>query len=63
MILKHASRFRKTQCVCWGNVLEKDSLEDQDTDTKIILSLAVEMLDVGRGRELNDGYAPWRPSY
>jgi hypothetical protein len=42
----------------WGNVSEKVSLEDQDADTRIILSLIVEMLGGGRGTEQDDESAP-----
>lgn len=63
MIVKHATRVGKTRCVFWGNVSEKVSSEDQDTDRRIILNLTVEMLGDGRCREIDDECAPWRPSY
>ena len=44
-------------------VSEKVSSGDQDTDTRIILSLTVEMLGDGRVGDLDDECAPWRPSY
>jgi len=63
MILKLATRVRKTQRVCWGNVLEKVSSENQHTDRRMVLSLTVEMLGDERCRELDDECSPWRPSY